>query len=180
MFPHQEHVWFVGCIFCTLYPTCAFFMNWSCIALSHLLHTHLLPLSCIGLYLISSSQHVIFTLCFVACYFVLGLSFIFSFILHPSCIIIIVCSFISCPLFSLTLYLFLTKRGRVYSREYTGVFCHFYMTLVHILRGRNSISRAHLQGGDFPQWRCIYQGGEDIVLTRKLCYVCFLVGFMVL
>ena len=36
-------------------PTCAFSMLWSCIAHSHLLHTPLLPLSCIGLYLISSS-----------------------------------------------------------------------------------------------------------------------------
>ena len=83
MFPHQEHVWFIGCVFNTPCPTCAFFMHWSCIALSHLLHTHLLPLSCIGLYLASSSQHVMFTLCFVTFYFVLGLSFIFSFTLLP-------------------------------------------------------------------------------------------------
>ena len=148
MFPHQEHVWFIGCVFNTPFPICAFTMHWSCIALSHPLHTPLLSLSCIGLYLASSSQHVMFTLYFVAFYFVLGLSFIFSFILHPSCIIIIVHTFISYPRFSLTLCLFLTKRGRVYSREYTGVFCYFYMTLVmtlvHILRGRNSISRAHL------------------------------------
>ena len=146
MLPHQKHVWFIGCVFNTPCPTCAFSMHWSCIAHSHLLHTPLLPLSCIGLYLTSSSQHVMFTFCFVAFYFVLGLSFIFSFILHPSCIIIIVHTFISFLHFSLTLCLFLTKRGRVYSREYTKVFCHFYMTLVHILRGRNSISHAHLQG----------------------------------
>ena len=122
IFPHQEHVWFIGCVFNTPYPTCAFFMHWSCIALSHLLHTPLLPLSCIGLNLAVSSQLVMSTLCFVACYFVLGLSFIFSFVLHPSCIISIVHTFISCPRFFLTLCLFLTKRGRVYSREYTRVF----------------------------------------------------------
>ena len=116
MFPHEEHVWFIGCVFNTPYPTCAFFMHWSCIAHSHLLHAHLLPLSCISLYLISSSQYVMFTLCFVALCFVLGLSFIFSFISHPSCIISIVRTFISCPCFFLTLCLFLTKRGRVYSR----------------------------------------------------------------
>ena len=125
MFPHQEHVWFIGCVFNTPCPTCAFFMHWLCIAHSHLLHTPLLPLSCIGLHLISSSQHIMFTLYFVAFYFVLGLSLIFSFISHPSCIIIIVYTFISCPLFSLTLCLFLTKRGRVYSREYIGVFLLF-------------------------------------------------------
>ena len=146
MFPYQKHVWFIGCVFNTPYPTCAFFMHWSCIALSHLLHTPLLPLSCIAFDLASSCQLVMSTLCSVAFYIVLGLRFIFSFISHPSCIISIVRSFISCPRFSLTLCLFLTKRGRVYSSEYTGVFCHFYMTLMHILRGRNSISRAHLQG----------------------------------
>ena len=107
-------------------------VHFSCIAHSRLLHTSLLPLSCIGLYLTSSSLHIMFTLCFVAFYFVFGLSFIFSFILHPSCIIIIVHTFISCPLFSLTLCLFLTKRGRVYSREYTGVFLSFlYDSCVH-------------------------------------------------
>ena len=135
MFPHQEHVWLISCVFNTPCPTCAFFMHWLCIAHSHLLHTPLLPLSCIGLYLISSSYHIMFTLYFVAFYFVLGLSFIFLFISHPSCIIIIVHTFISYPRFSLTLCLFLTKRGRVYYREYTGVFFHFYMTIVHILRG---------------------------------------------
>ena len=146
MFPYWEHVWFIGCIFNTPCHTCAFFMHQSCIAHSHLLHTPLLPLSCIGLYLASSSQHVMFTLCFVAFYFVFSLSFIFSFISHPSYIIIIVHTFISCPLFSLTLCLFLTERGRVYSREYIGEFLSFLMTLVHILTGRNSISRTHLQG----------------------------------
>ena len=100
-------------------------VHFSCIAHSRLLHTSLLPLSCIGLYPASSSLHVTFTLCFVAFYFVFGLSFIFSFILHPSCIIIIFHTFISCPLFSLTLCLFLTKRGRVYFREYTEVFLSF-------------------------------------------------------
>ena len=146
MFPYQEHVWFIGYVFNTPCPTCAIFMHQSCIAHSHLLHTPLLPLSCIGLDLVSSSQHVLSTLCSVTFYIVLGLNFIFSFISHPSCIISIVRTFISCPRFFLTLCLFLTKRGRVYSREYTEVFCHFYMTLVHILRGRNSISYAHLQG----------------------------------
>ena len=81
MFPHQEHVWFIGYVFNTPCPTCAFSMHWSCIAYSHLLHTPLLPLSYIGLYLVSSSQHVIFTLCFVAFCFV----FCLSFISHSSC-----------------------------------------------------------------------------------------------
>ena len=102
MFPHQEHVWIIGCIFNTPYPTCAFSVHWSCIAHNHPLLTPLLPLSCIDLYLVSSSQHVFFTLCLVEFCFSLGLSFIFSFMLLPSCIIIIVRTFISCSLFSLT------------------------------------------------------------------------------
>ena len=143
MFPHQEHVWFIGSVFHTLYLTCALSMLWSCIADSNLLHIPLLPLSYIDLYLahpsMSSLLYVLYHFVFV-----LGLSFIFSFILHPSCIIIIVRTFISYLHFSLTLCLFLTKRGNAYPREYTEVFCYFYMTLVLILRRRNSISHVHL------------------------------------
>ena len=79
MFPHQEHVWFIGCVFNTPCPTCAFSMHWSCIAHNHLLHTPLLPLSCFGLYLVSSSQYVMFTLCFVAFFFRFGLHFLILF-----------------------------------------------------------------------------------------------------
>ena len=56
-------------------------VHFPCIAHNHLLHTPLLPLSCIGLYLVSSSWHVMFTLCFVAFCFV----FCLSFISHSSC-----------------------------------------------------------------------------------------------
>ena len=38
------------------------------------------------------------------------------------------------------------KWGKYTLEQYTREFCHFYMTLVHILRGRNSISHAYLQG----------------------------------
>ena len=54
--------WFV---FYTLFPTCAFLKLCSCIAHNHLLHTPLLPLPCLGLYLVSSSLacHVYFIHC---------------------------------------------------------------------------------------------------------------------
>ena len=161
MFPHQEHVWFIGCVFNTPCPTCTFFfMHWSCIAHSHLLHTPLLPLSCIGLYLVSSSQHVMFILCFVALCFVLGLSFIFSFISHPSCIISIVRSFISCPHFSLTLCLFLTKWGKVYSREYTEGFLSFLCdSCVHPLREKLYFSCTFI-GRELFHRRDAYTKGE--------------------
>ena len=60
-------------------------VHFSCIAHSHLMHTPLLPLPCLGLYLVSSSLacHVYFILCsivFLSC-FVFCLTFIFSFIL---------------------------------------------------------------------------------------------------
>ena len=55
MFPHQEHFWFIGCVFYTPCPTYAFLMPYSCIAHRHLLRTPLLPQSCLGLYLVSLS-----------------------------------------------------------------------------------------------------------------------------
>ena len=83
MFPHQEHVWIIGCIFNTPCPTYAFSMHWSYIAYCHLLHTPLLPLSCIGLYLVFSSQHVMFTLHFVASCYVLCFELHFPIHLAP-------------------------------------------------------------------------------------------------
>ena len=115
-----------------------------------------------------------FTLCFIVFCFVLGLSFIFSFISHPSCIIIIVRTFTSCPRLSLTLCLFVTKRERVYSREYTGEFYYFYMTLVHILRGRNSISCAHLLGERYSIGEMhIPRGRRHCANKKTLLYLCF-------
>ena len=148
MFPHQDHVWFIGYVFDTPCPTCAFSMLWSCIAHIHLLHTHLLPLSCIDLYLVSSSQHVMFTLCFVAFSFVFYLSFIFSFVLPSSCIFLLVHTFISCPHFSLSLCLFMSKRGRVYSRV-------VYQRVLSFLYG----SCAHSQGEKF-YFLCTCVAGE--------------------
>ena len=70
-------------------------------------------------------------------HFVLSLfELYFSFILHPSCIIILVHTFISYPNFSLILCLFVSKRGEyTLEQQYTREFCHFYTTLVHICRG---------------------------------------------
>ena len=146
MFPHQEHVQFIGCIFNTPYPTCAFSMHWSYIAYYHLLHTHLLPLSCIGLYLVSSSQHVIFTLCFIASCYVL--CFELHFLIHlappmhhsPYSFLHLLPSFLLDP------FVYSYQKGGEYTRdECTREFCHFYMSHVHIPRGRNSISHARLQ-----------------------------------
>ena len=132
MFPHQEHVWFIGCVLNTPCPTCAFFMHWSCIALSHLLHTPLLPLLCIGLYLASLSQHVMSTLCSIAFYIVLDLSFIFSFISHPSCIIKH-CSYLHLlPLFLLDPLSIPDKKGEsILQRVYRSVLSFLYDSCAH-------------------------------------------------
>ena len=136
IFPYSKHVWFIGCEFNTPYPTCAFLILWPCITHSLLAHTFatLVMHWSIPCFFILAC-HVYIRLCSIL--FCLLFELHFSFILHPSCFILIVHTFILCPHFSLTLWLFVSKRGRVY-------FCHFYMTLVHILRGRNFISRAHL------------------------------------
>ena len=56
------------------------------------------------------------------------------------------------------------KEGE-YTKEYTGVFGYFYMTLVHILRGRNSISGTFVRGeihrGD------AYTKGKKTFLFKK-------------
>ena len=94
--------------------------------------------------------------------------------------IIIVRSFISYLHFSLTLCLFLTKRGRVYYRKYTRVFCHFYMTLVHILRGRNSISHAHLQGERYSIGEMHIPRGRRHWVNNKTLFCLFLFMFVFL
>ena len=78
-------------------------------------------------------------------FFVFCLSFIFSFILHPSCIIFYPCSYlIFFPFFFLIHLSIHDKKGE----SIPMCFRHFYMTHVHILRGRNSTL-------------CTFVGGES-------------------
>ena len=128
-------------------------------------------MSCLGLYYVPSSLlcHIFFMLCsivFLRC-FIFYLSFIFSFILHPSYIL---------PLSISSFFPLLPLNSFVYSwqkwGEYIRVYRHFHMTLVHILRGRNSISCTFV-GDEIPYGRCIYQGGEDISFQEKLTFFFF-------
>ena len=65
-------------------------------------------------------------------FFVFYLSFIFSFMLYLLCIIILIHTFISCPLFSLTLCLFMSKRETVYSKVvYRRVLSFLYDSCAH-------------------------------------------------
>ena len=147
MFPHQDHVWFIGCVFNTPCPTCAFSILWSCIAHSHLMHKPLLPLLGLGLYLVSSSLtcHVYFILCsilFLRCF-----AFCFHFISNSCCTIhaslsLFFFSFISFPHSSWPFCLFMSKRV-----EYIGEYTRESIGLMRIHRGRNSIGKMHILGG---------------------------------
>ena len=62
------------------------------------------------------------------------------------------------------------KRGG-YTWEYTSEYRHFYMTHMHILRGKNSTSCTFVRGeslmGD------AYTKGEKTFFLRKPCFICF-------
>ena len=82
--------------------------------------------------------------------------------LYPICILPL---FISSSL-SLILYCFVyscRKKG-----EYTREYCHFYMTLMHILKGRNSIGEIHI-----PR-------GRRHLFMRKTCFILFYIMFVFL
>ena len=127
-------------------------------------------MSCLGLYFVPSSLacHVYFMLCSIFLdVFVFHLSFIFSFILHPSCIIFYHCSYLL--FFSSFLLICLSirdKKGES-AREYTGVYRHFYMTHVYILRVRNSTSCTFIRGKSH-RGDAYTKGGEDIFLWESL------------
>ena len=72
----------------------------------------------------------------------------FSFILHPSYIILLVHTFISCPLFSLTPLSIRVKKGESFCHFYMESFCHFYMALVHILKGKKFYFSCTFVGGE--------------------------------
>ena len=91
-----------------------------------------------------------FTLCFIAFFYVfaLCLSFIFLFILHPSCIIpLLISSFLS--LIPLDCFVYSWQKRGEYTKEYTGLYRHFYMTHVHTLRESNSTSCTFVRGESY-------------------------------
>ena len=116
-----------------------------------------------------------FTLCFVT-YFFDVLSFVWASFSHSSCtphassftLVHIFFSFLPSSYF---ICLFVTKGG-----DYTDMYCHFYMTHVHNLRGRNSTSWTFVEGeshrGD------AYIKGEKTSFWENLVllYSCFLVA----
>ena len=138
MFPHKEHVCFIGFVFYIRYPTCAFLMSCSCIAHSHILHIPCHPYHAMFFFmflhhfdlLASLACRVYFILCsimFLRCFI-----FWLSFISHSSCtpyaffFPLILYSFLSLNL--LGPFVYLCQKGGEYTRESIG--------LVHIRRGK--------------------------------------------
>ena len=62
------------------------------------------------------------------------------------------------------------KEGE-YTREYTGVYCHFYMTHMHILRVRNSTSCTFVRGESHRGYA--YTKGEKTFFWENLILSCF-------
>ena len=129
----------------------------------------------------SLACHVYFMLCSIFLdVFVFHLSFIFSFILHPSCIIFYHCSYLL--FFSSFLLICLSihdKKGES-AREYTGVYHHFYMTHVYILRVRNSTSCTFI-GGKSHRGDAYTKGGKTSFYEKALfCLPYILLLFLLL
>ena len=150
-------------------------MPCSCIAHMHLLHTSCHPYHAMFYFMLlhhfdllaSLACHVFFILCsilFLRCFL-----FCLSFIFHSSCLSYASLSFFLSSFLSLIFlgpFVYSCQKGGEYTREYTKKYCHFYMALDHILKGRNFISCTFV-GREIPYGRCIYQEGEDIFLWEN-------------
>ena len=78
-------------------------------------------------------------------------------------------SFLS--LLPLDSFVYSWQKGGEYTRKYTGVYHHFYITHVHILKERNSTSCAFV--GRENHRRDAYTKGEKTFLWENLVLFCF-------
>ena len=117
------------------------------------------------------------SLCFVAIFFgCFCLSFELHFLIHFAPLMhhllpLFIISFLS--LISLDSFVYSWQKGREYIGEYTGVFCHFYMTHVHILKGRNSTSCTFV-GGESHRGDACTKGEKAFVLWENLVLFWFI------
>ena len=74
-------------------------------------------------------------------------------------------------LFPLDSFVYSWQKGGEYTGVYTEVFCHFYITHVHMLKGRNFVSCTFI-GGESHRGNA-YTKGEKTSFMRKPCFVCF-------
>ena len=135
----------------------------------------LVSLSCFGLHLVPSSLacHVYFMLCSIF------LSFVWASFSYLSCT-----PHASLPLFisyflshiPLDSFVYSWQKGREYTREYTEVYRHLYMTHVrkHLylwLWGRNSTSCTFVERESHR--RDVYTMGEETFFMREPCFALF-------
>ena len=66
--------------------------------------------------------------------------------------------------------------SREYTRVYTGLYHHFYMANVYILKERNSISCSFV-GAESYRGEAYTKGGKDIFLWENLVLLCFTLCF---
>ena len=119
-----------------------------------------------------------FTLYLVAFFWCFCLMFELHFLIHLAPLMhhllsLFISSFLS--LISLDSFVYSWQKGGEYTGEYIGVFHHFYMTNVHILRGKNSTSCTFV--GEESHRGDAYTKGRKYFF-RKPCftYACFLVA----
>ena len=117
------------------------------------------------------------SLCFVAIFFgCFCLSFKLHFLIHFVSLMhhllpLFIISFLS--LISLNSFVYSWQKGREYIGEYTGVFCYFYMTHVHIFRGINSTSCTFV-GGESHRGDAYTKGEKAFVLWENLVLFWFI------
>ena len=124
--------------------------------------------------------HVYFMLCSILCF---CLSFEFHFLIHLASLMhhllpLFIYSFLS--LLTLDSFVYSWQKGGECTGEYTGVFHHFYMTHVHILRGRNSTLCTFVEGES--HWENAYTKGEKTSFYEKtlFCLFYFMLIFLLL
>ena len=132
-------------------------------------------MSCLGLHHVplSLACHVYFMLCSISLdVFVFCLSFIFSFILHPSCIIFYPCSYLIFFPFFLLIHLSIRdKKGESILESIPVCFVISIWLTCTILRGENYTSCTFV-GGESHR-RDAYTKGKKTFFFRKPCFVLF-------
>ena len=121
-----------------------------------------------------------FTLCFLAFFFFLCCwpSFELHFLIYLAPLMhhllhLFISSFLS--LLPLDSFVYLWQKGRKYTREYTGVYRHFCMTHVYILRGRNYTLCTFI-GGESHRGDA-YTKGEKTFFYEKTLFCLVLPSF---
>ena len=98
---------------------------------------------------------------------------------HTSCtphtsLLLFISSFLS--LIPLDSFVYSWQKRGEHIKEYTRVYHHFYMTHVHILKGRNSTLCTFVGGESHKEDACTK--GEKTSFLRKSCFVLFYACFL--